>query len=179
MKLTEISIKRPVFATVIILALVVIGMVSYMSLDVDQYPNVEIPVVAVQVLYPGAAPEQVESKITKEVEDTVGVVAGVDHITSTVSEGVSTTIIQFTMDTNADAAAQSVRDKLGTLQAKLPDEAKTPTVLRFDPDDTPIMSIALTGNLSQRELTVLAEDLLEKRLQAVNGVAAVELKGAL
>ncbi|WP_373325555.1 efflux RND transporter permease subunit [Sporomusa paucivorans] len=179
MKLTEISIKRPVFATVIILALVVIGMVSYMSLDVDQYPSVEIPVVAVQVLYPGAAPEQVESKITKEVEDVVGVVAGVDHIMSTVSEGVSTTIIQFTMDTNADSAAQSVRDKLGTLQAKLPDEAKTPTVLRFDPDDTPIMSIALTGNLSQRELTVLAEDLLEKRLQAVNGVAAVELKGAL
>lgn len=179
MKLTEISIKRPVFATVVILALVVLGAVSYLSLDLDQYPNIEIPVVAVNVLYPGASPEQVETKVTQEVEEAVGKVAGVDHIMSTVSEGVSTTVIQFTMETNADAAAQSVRDQIGSLQANLPDEAKTPTVLRFDPDDTPIMSIALTGNLSQRELTVLAEDLITDRLQAINGVASVDVKGGL
>lgn len=179
MKLTEISIKRPVFATVIIMALVVLGLVSYMSLDVDQYPNVEMPVVAVTVLYPGASPEQVEAKVTQEVEEAVGEVAGVDHITSTVGEGSSTTVIQFTMETNVDAAAQNVRDKLGVLQAKLPQEAKAPIVSRFDPADTPIMSIALTGNLSQRELTVLAEDFITKRLKAVNGVASVDVKGGL
>lgn len=179
MKLTEISIKRPVFATVMILALVVLGLVSYMALDVDQYPNVEIPVVAVTVAYPGASPEQVESKVTQEVEEAVGEVAGVEHITSTVSEGLSTTVIQFTTETNADAAAQNVRDKLGSLQASLPQEAKAPVVLRFDPDDTPIMSIALTGDLSQRELTVLAEDVITKRIKAVNGVASVEVKGGL
>lgn len=179
MKLTEISIKRPVFATVIILALVILGLVSYASLSVDQYPSVEMPVVAVTVIYPGASPEQVESKITQKVEEAVGEVAGVDHITSTASEGASTTVIQFTMETNADAAAQNVRDKLGTLQASLPQEAKAPMITRFDPADTPIMSIALTGDLSQRELTVLAEDLITKRLKSVNGVASVEVKGGL
>jgi len=179
MKLTEISVKRPVFATVMILALVVVGLVSYISLAVDQYPSVEMPVVAVTVLYPGAAPEQVESKVTQAVEEAVSEVAGVEHVTSTVSEGVSTTVIQFTMETNADAAAQNVRDKLGGVQANLPEDAKAPIIARFDPSDTPIMSIALTGDVTQRELTVLAEDVITKRLKAVNGVASVEVKGGL
>ncbi|MDF2569228.1 MAG: acriflavin resistance protein [Sporomusa sp.] len=179
MKITEISIKRPVFATVIILALVVLGLVSYTSLNVDQYPSVETPIVAVTVLYPGASPEQVETKVTQHVEEAVSVVAGVEHVTSTISEGSSSTVIQFTMETNADAAAQDVRDKLGGLQAKLPEDAKAPIISRFDPTDTPIMSLALTGELSQRELTVLAEDILVKRLKAVNGVAAADIKGGL
>lgn len=179
MKLTEISIKRPVFATVIILALVVLGLVSYTKLNVDQYPSVEIPVVAVTVVYPGASPDQVETKITQEVEDAVSVVAGVEHVTSTVSEGVSATVIQFTTETNPDTAAQEVRDKLGALQATLPQDAKTPVISRFDPSDTPIMSVALTGNMSQHDLTVLAEDVLAKRLKAVNGVAAADSKGGV
>jgi len=179
MKLTEISIKRPVFATVIILALVVLGLVSYMSLNVDQYPNVEIPVVAVTVLYPGAAPEQIETQVTQKVEDVVSVVAGVDHVTSTVSEGSSVTVIQFTLETNADTAVQNVRDKVGSLSAILPTDAKAPVIARFDPDDTPIMSIALTGDISQREMTILAEDTLTKRIKAINGVAAVTVQGGL
>ncbi|MDU4960496.1 MAG: efflux RND transporter permease subunit [Sporomusaceae bacterium] len=179
MKLTEISIKRPVFATVMILALVVLGLASYLTLNVDEYPNVEIPVVAITVVYPGASPEQVESKVTLKVEEAVNVIAGVEHVTSTVSEGVSTTVIQFTSDTNADAAAQNVRDKLGSLQADLPDDAKTPVIARFDPDDTPVLSIALTGDMSQRELTVLAEDVIAKRLKTVGGVASVDIQGGL
>lgn len=179
MKLTEISIKRPVFATVIILALVVLGFVSYTKLNVDQYPSVEMPIVAVTVMYPGASPDQVESKVTQKVEDAVSVVSGVDHVTSTVSEGVSSTVIQFTAETNPDTAAQEVRDKLGGLQATLPQDAKSPVISRFDPSDTPIMSVALTGNMSQRDLTVLAEDVLVKRLKAVNGVAAADIKGGL
>ncbi|GMB00354.1 efflux RND transporter permease subunit [Pelosinus sp. IPA-1] len=179
MNITEISIKRPVFATVVIFALVVLGLFSYVSLSVDQYPSVEMPVVAVTVLYPGAAPEQVETKVTQKIEEAVSVVAGVDHVTSTVSEGSSITVIQFTMETNADAAAQNVRDKLGVVQATLPQDAKAPIVSRFDPTDTPIMSIALMGDLSQRELTVLADDLLTKRLKAVNGVASVTVQGGL
>ncbi|KYZ75329.1 acriflavin resistance protein [Anaerosporomusa subterranea] len=179
MKLTEISIKRPVFATVMILALVVLGLASYMSLNVDEYPSVEIPVVAVTVVYPGASPEQVESKVTLKVEEAVNVVAGVEHVTSTASEGISTTVIQFTSDTNADAAAQNVRDKLGSLQAELPDDAKAPIISRFDPSDTPVMSIALTGDMSQRELTIFAEDILTKRIKTVNGVASVDVQGGL
>ena len=179
MKLTAISIDRPVFATVIILALVVLGLVSYTSLSVDQYPSIDMPIVAVTVMYPGAAPEQVESKVTQKVEDAISVVAGVDHVTSTVSEGVSTTVIQFTMETNPDAAAQDVRDKLGVLQAQLPSDAKAPLVSRFDPADLPILSVALTGSMSQRELTVLAEEVIVKRLKAVGGVAAAEIKGGV
>lgn len=179
MKLTEISVKRPVFATVIILALVVLGSVGYLSLNVDQYPDVEIPVVAVTVAYPGASPEQVESKVTQKVEDAVSVVSGVEHVTSTVSEGVSATVIQFTAEINPDSAAQEVRDKVGVLQAVLPEDAKAPVISRFDPADTPIMSVALTGDMSRRELTVLAEDVLVKRLKAVNGVAAADIKGGL
>ncbi|EGO64925.1 efflux RND transporter permease subunit [Acetonema longum] len=179
MKITEISIKRPVFATVMIMALVVLGLASYLSLNVDEYPSVEIPVVAVTVIYPGASPEQVESKVTLEVEEAVSVISGVEHVTSTASEGVSTTVIQFTAETNADAAAQDVRDKLGSLQAELPEDAKTPVISRFDPSDTPILSIALSGDMSQRELTVLAEDVISKRLKTVNGVASVDVQGGL
>lgn len=179
MKITDISLKRPVFATVTILALVVLGLFSYISLNVDEYPDVEIPVVAVTVSYPGASPEQVKSKVTQKVEETVSVVPGVDHITSTVKEGSSTTVIQFTMETSAATAAQDVRDKVGRLQGVLPDDAEAPVVTRFDPSETPVASIALTGKASQRELTILAQDTVAERLEAVNGVAAVNVQGGL
>jgi hydrophobe/amphiphile efflux-1 (HAE1) family protein len=178
MILTDISLKRPVFATVTILALVVLGLFSYVSLNVDEYPNVEIPVVAVTVNYPGASPEQVESKVTQKVEETVSVVPGIDHVTSTVKEGVSTTVIQFTIETSAATAAQDVRDKVGRMQGVLPDEAELPIVTRFDPSDTAVASIAMTsGTLSPRELTIAANDIVVKRLEAINGVAAVNVTG--
>ncbi|MDF2633717.1 MAG: acriflavin resistance protein [Pelosinus sp.] len=179
MILTDISLKRPVFATVTILALVVLGLFSYISLNVDEYPNVEIPVVAVTVTYPGASPEQVESKITQKVEETVSVVPGIEHVTSTIKEGVSTTVIQFTIETSAATAAQDVRDKVGRMQGVLPDEADDPIVTRFDPSDTAVASIAITGNLSPRELTIIADDTIVKRLEAINGVAAVNVQGGI
>jgi len=176
MNLTEISLKRPVFATVTILALVVLGIFSYLSLNVDEYPNVEIPVVGVTVTYDGASPEQLESKVTKKVEEAVSAVAGVDHISSTVTEGKSVTIIEFTLETPAGTAAQDVRDKVGSI-ADLPEDAKTPVVSRFDPSATPIISITLTGNQSLRELTTLVNDVISKRLQSVAGVASVTVQG--
>lgn len=179
MKITEISLKRPVFATVMILALVVLGLFSYINLNVDEYPNVEIPVVAIRVSYPGASPEQVESKVTQKVEDAVSVIPGVDHISSTVKEGISTTVIQFTMETDPASAAQDVRDKLGRLQGSLPTDADTPIVSRYDPNDTAVASIALTGNISPRELTILANDIVAKRLESIDGVAAVNVQGGV
>jgi HAE1 family hydrophobic/amphiphilic exporter-1 len=178
MKLTEISLKRPVFATVTILALVVLGLFSYMSLNVDEYPSVEFPVVAVTVNYPGASPEQVEAKITQKVEETVSVVPGVEHITSTVKEGTSTTVIQFTMETSAATAAQDVRDKVGRLAGSLPQDADSPIVTRFDPTETPIASAVLTGNITPRELTILSED-ITKKLEAIGGVASVNVQGGV
>jgi len=179
MKITEISLKRPVFATVTILALVVLGLFSYMSLNVDEYPNVEIPVVAITVAYPGASPEQVASKITQKVEEAVSVVSGIEHITSTVKEGSSTTVIQFTMETSAATAAQDVRDKMGRMEDILPGDADSPIVVRYDPAATAVASFSLTGNLSPRELTVIASDIVAKRLEAINGVAAVNVQGGI
>jgi len=176
MNLTEISLKRPVFATVTILALVVLGIFSYMSLNVDEYPNVEIPVVGVTVTYDGASPEQIESKVTKKIEEAVSAVAGVEHISSTVTEGQSLTIIEFTLETGAATAAQDVRDKIGSI-SDLPDDAATPVVSRFDPSATPILSITMTGNQSLRELTTIINDLVSKRLEAVAGVASVTVQG--
>ncbi|HBS57990.1 MAG TPA: AcrB/AcrD/AcrF family protein, partial [Firmicutes bacterium] len=177
MKLTDISLKRPVFATVTILALVALGLFSYLALNVDEYPNVEIPIVAVTVAYPGASPEQVETKITQQVEEAVSVIPGVDHITSTVGEGISTTVIQFTLETYPADAAQDVRDKVGRIQGSLPQEVKAPTISRYDPTDTPVVSLALTGPVSQRELTVIGDNTVAKRLEAISGVAAVNLQG--
>ncbi|HWR57229.1 MAG TPA: efflux RND transporter permease subunit [Negativicutes bacterium] len=177
MKLTDISLKRPVFATVTILALVALGLFSYLALNVDEYPNVEIPIVAVTVAYPGASPEQVETKITQQVEEAVSVIPGVDHITSTVGEGISTTVIQFTLETSPADAAQDVRDKVGRIQGSLPQEVKAPTISRYDPTDTPVVSLALTGPVSQRELTVIGDNTVAKRLEAISGVAAVNLQG--
>jgi len=179
MKLTDISLKRPVFATVTILALVVLGLFSYLALNVDEYPNVEFPIVAVTVAYPGASPEQVETKITQQVEEAVSVIPGVEHVTSTVGEGVSTTVIQFTLETSPADAAQDVRDKIGRIQGSLPQEAKAPTIARFDPTDTPVVSLALTGPVSQRELTVIGDNTVARRLEAIGGVASVKLQGGV
>lgn len=177
MNLTEISLKRPVFATVIILALVVLGMFSYKSLNVDEYPDVEIPVVGITVTYNGASPEQIESKVTKKVEEAVSAVSGVEHISSTITEGQSLTIVEFTLETPAGTAAQDVRDKVGSIAGSLPDDAETPVISRFDPSATPIISLTITGDQSLRELTTIVEDLVTKRLEAVSGVASVTVKG--
>lgn len=177
MNLTEISLKRPVFATVIILALVVLGMFSYKSLNVDEYPNVEIPVVGITVTYNGASPEQIESKVTKKVEEAVSAVSGVEHISSTITEGQSLTIVEFTLETPAGTAAQDVRDKIGSIAGALPDDAETPVISRFDPSATPIISLTITGDQSLRELSTIVEDLVTKRLEAVSGVASVTVKG--
>lgn len=178
MILTEISLKRPVFATVIIMALVVLGIVSYRSLNVDEFPNVEIPVVGITVEYDGASPEQIESKVTKKVEEAVSAIAGVEHISSTITEGKSLTIIEFTLETSPATAAQDVRDKVGSVEGDLPTDITTPVISRFDPSATPIVSVALTGNKqSLRELTGIVNDLIDKRLQAVSGVASVTVTG--
>ncbi|WP_346354791.1 efflux RND transporter permease subunit [Azotosporobacter soli] len=178
MNLTSISLKRPVFATVIILALVVLGLFSYHSLDVDEYPNVEIPVVGITVKYNGASPEQIESKVTKKVEEAVSSVSGVDHISSTITEGQSLTIVEFTLETSPATAAQDVRDKIGSVVGELPTDSETPVISRFDPSATPIISLTLTGDQSLRELTTLVNDVISKRLETVGGVASVKIKGA-
>lgn len=179
MILTNISLKRPVFATVTILALIVMGLFSYMSLNVDEYPDVEFPYVSVQVSYPGASPEQVESKITQKVEEAISSVSGVEHITSTVREGISTTTIEFSLETSPATAAQDVRDKIGRLRGTLPQDADEPVIMRFDPAESPIASVVVTGNMSPREMTTMVNDVIKRRLEGIDGVGAVTVQGGL
>lgn len=179
MILTDISLKRPVFATVTILALIVLGVVSFFSLNIDDWPNVEFPYVTVMVTYKGAAPEQVESKIIQKVEEAVSSIAGVKHIYSTAREGVAYTTVEFTLETSAAAAAQDVRDKIGRIRGELPQDADEPVIMRFDPAETPIMSVVVTGKLSVREMTTLVDDVIKRRLETVYGVGQVTVQGGL
>lgn len=178
MLLTDISLKRPVFATVTILALIVVGVVSYLSLTVEEWPNVEFPNVTVVITYKGAGPDQVESKITQKVEEAVGSIAGVKHIYSTAKEGVSITSIEFTLETSPATAAQDVRDKIGQIRGDLPQDADEPVISRFDPTDAPVVSLAVTGGSSTRELTTLVNDVIKRRIETIDGVGAVNVQGS-
>ncbi|SMD09105.1 efflux RND transporter permease subunit [Sporomusa malonica] len=179
MILTSVSLKRPVFATVTILALITLGLVSYLSLNIDEWPDLEFPFVTVKVEYKGASPEQVDSKITQKVEEAISSVSGVKHITSSAREGVSITTIEFTLETLAATAAQDVRDKLGRIRGDLPQDADEPVIMRFDPAESPIVSVAVTGNMSIREMTNLVDDVIKRRLETINGVGSIEVTGKL
>ncbi|BBB90693.1 MAG TPA: efflux RND transporter permease subunit [Methylomusa anaerophila] len=179
MILADISLKRPVFATVTILALITLGFVSYLSLNIDEWPNVEFPFVTVQVVYTGAGPEQVDSKITQRVEEAVGSCSGVKHITSVAREGVSTTTVEFSLETNPATATQDVRDKIGRIRGDLPQDAEEPIIMRFDPTEEPVVSVAITGNQSIRELTKLNEDVIKRRLETISGVGSIDIQGGL
>ena len=178
MILTEISLKRPVLATVTILALVILGCVSYLSLNIDEWPDVEFPYVTVQVPYKGAAPEQVDSKVIQKIEEAVSSISGVKHIYSTAAEGVATTTVEFTLETSPNIAAQDVRDKIGRIRGELPADSDEPVIMRFDPSETPIVSIALTSDkLSIREMTTLVDDVIKRRLETISGVGAITVQG--
>lgn len=177
MFLTDVSLKRPVFATVIFIALMALGVVSYSGLPVDQFPDVDTPVVSVTIVQNGAAPDQIESKITKKVEDAVGQISGVQHVTSTITEGVSNTAISFELEKPSAEAVQDVKDKLSNIRGNLPRDIMEPIVAKYDTNAAPILSLAVTGPMSNRELSQLVEDNIAKKLQTINGVGAVNTYG--
>jgi len=176
--LTNLSLKRPVFATVTILALVALGIISYVGLNINDYPEVEFPYVSVTIVQKGASPEQVETKIAQKVEEAIGQISGVKHMYTTVREGVSTTVTEFSLETKPEVAAQDVRDKIGTIRGNLPTDAEEPVIARYDPSAMPIVSLAITGDLSVREMTTVVDDLIKKRLETINGVGTINISGA-
>ncbi len=178
MFLTDLSLKRPVFATVIILALVSLGLISYVGLNINDYPEVEFPYVVVTVVQQGASPEQVETKIARKLEEAIGQISGVKHIYTTAREGVATVVAEFSLETSPEVAAQDVRDKIGTIRGELPEDIDEPVIARFDPTAFPIISMALTGNITQKEMTGLVDDLVKKRLETIKGVGNITLYGA-
>ncbi|MEN9538620.1 MAG: hypothetical protein RLZZ126_855, partial [Pseudomonadota bacterium] len=180
---TRVSLNNPVFATMVMLALVVLGLFAYQRLQVDQFPAVDFPVVVVSTDYPGASPEVVESEVTKKIEEGVNSIAGINALTSRSYEGVSVVIIEFQLHVNGRKAAEDVREKVGSIRPNLRTEVKEPRVLRFDPASRSIWSVAVLpdpakGKLSAVELTNWADQVLKKRLENVRGVGSVSLVGA-
>ena len=179
---TRVSIKNPVLATMVMLAFVVLGVFAYQRLKVDQFPDVEFPVVVVQVEYPGASPEIVETEVTKKVEEAVNSIAGINQLYSRSYDSNAVVIIQFNLDIDGRKAAEDVREKVAAIRPLLRDEVEEPRVLRFDPASRPIYTLALTspdGSRSPVDLTTYADQVVKKRLENVRGVGSVTLVGAV
>jgi HAE1 family hydrophobic/amphiphilic exporter-1 len=178
-KLAEICIKRPVFASMLVLALVVIGATGYFGLGIDRYPSVDLPTINVRTNLPGAAPEEVESLLTQQIEEVVNTVDGIDELRSVSGPGSSIVIATFRLDRNLETAAQDVRDRVSTVVNRLPDDATVPVVQKFDNDSTPVLTLALSGERSLRELTELADKTVRVQLERTNGVGEVRVVGGL
>jgi HAE1 family hydrophobic/amphiphilic exporter-1 len=180
MFLSNLSIKRPVFATMMMLALVVLGLFSLRRLKLDDMPDVELPFVMIQVRYPGASTEAVERDVTKKIEEVVNPIEGVDRIESSSLEGNSTIFIQFTLGTRIMNAQADVRSALDAIRADLPVDIDPPVVSRFDFRQNPIVSLALSGQgWALRDLTRLATETISRRLETVDGVGSVTVVGGL
>ncbi|MCJ9669715.1 MULTISPECIES: efflux RND transporter permease subunit [unclassified Neorhizobium] len=178
MFLTRISIGHPVFATMMMVVLLVLGAFSYERLGVDQFPNVDVPVVVVTTTYPGATPETIETEVTRPVEEALNTISGLDEITSTSYEGRSVVIAQFKLEVESTTAAQDVRDKIAALEAELPEEADKPVVARFNPSDEPILSVAISSpSLGMPELTTIADQRVLRQLTTIAGVGQATLIG--
>src|SRR6478752_3800220 len=178
-KLAEICIRRPVFATMIVLALVVVGAAGRRKLGVDRFPSVDLPTVSVRTQLPGAAPEEVEALVTQQVEEVINTVDGISELRSVSGQGTSIVIATFKLDRNLESAAQDVRDRVATLGRHLPEDALPPVVQKFDNDSTPVISLALTADRSLREVTELADKTVRVQLERVSGVGEVQVVGGL
>ncbi len=179
MFLTRISVTHPVFATMMMVALLVMGAFSLQRLGLDQYPNVDVPVVVVVTSYPGATPETVETEVTRPVEDALNAIGGLDEVTSTSYEGRSVVVAKFKLEVQSSAAAQEVRDKIAAIEANFPKDAKKPVISRFDPAAEPVLSVAISStSLDVPALTTLADQRVVRQLTTVAGVGQATLVGA-
>ncbi len=177
--LAEICVRRPVFAVMLIAALVVAGVASYSQLGVDRFPEMDMPTIYVRTSYIGAAPEEVESEVTQPLEDAVATVAGIDELRSISSEGSSFLLITFDLDRDVDAASQDVRDAVSSVLNLLPPGIDPPVIKKQDVDSSPILSLAVSGPRDSRELYVLAERYVKNVIESARGVGTVEISGAM
>src|SRR5476649_2163631 len=175
--LAALCVKRPVFATVLILSLTVIGAFSFTKLGVDRFPKVDIPTITITTVQPGGAPEQIETEITDKIEEGVNTISGIDELRSISSEGISQVIIGFLLDKDTDVAAQEVRDHVNGILPLLPKTIQQPRVDRFDPDAAPVLSIALSATKPVRDITEYADKVLRRQLESVTGVGQVLVVG--
>ncbi|MFQ3581775.1 MAG: efflux RND transporter permease subunit [Chloracidobacterium sp.] len=178
-KLAEICIRRPVFAVMLILSLVVVGTASYFKLGVDRFPSVDLPTVNIRTALPGASPEEIETEISQRIEEAVNTVEGIDQLRSISGPGVSIVLVTFKLDRDIEAAAQDIRDRVNTVLRDLPEDALPPVVQKFDNDSTPVLSVALSADRPIRELTELADKIVKVRLERAGGVGEARVIGGL
>ena len=178
-KLAEICIKRPVFASMIILALVVVGAASYFKLGVDRFPKVDLPTISVRTDLPGASTEEVETQVSQKIEEVVNTVEGITELRSISGAGKSVIIVTFALSRNIDVAAQDVRDRVAAVLVKLPKDVKPPVIAKNDNDASPVMTVALSGNRSLRELTEMADKVVKVQVERSAGVGEVRMVGGL
>ncbi|MDB6075407.1 MAG: nolG [Verrucomicrobiaceae bacterium] len=176
--LAAISVKRPVFASVLVLVFVVVGVLGYTRLPVDRFPKVDFPSIMVLTRLDGATPKEIETEITDKIEEAVNTVSGIDELRSTSTEGISQVLIAFNLEKKVDVAAQEVRDRVNRILSTLPDKIDAPIVEKLDPDAEPIMSVSLVAEKPVREISEYADKVLRRQLESVAGVGQVTLLGA-
>ena len=177
MKLAELCIRRPVFATMLVMLFVVLGAVSYVRLGVDLYPNVDFPIASISTTLKGASVEEVETRVTKPIEEAVNQIQGIDELSSQTKEGLSRVLVQFQLERDGADAAQDVRDKVAIVMAQLPQDVDPPIVVKFDFDASPIMRIAVSGDRDPRELTEIARKRIKEDIETISGVGSVTIIG--
>jgi HAE1 family hydrophobic/amphiphilic exporter-1 len=175
--LASICVRRPVFATVFTLVFLVFGVVGYLCLGLDRFPKVDFPIITVTTRLPGSASEEVETEITDKIEEAVNTTSGIDELRSVSSEGISQVFITFVLEKDADIAAQEVRDKVNRALPDLPKGIEQPFVEKFDPDSTPVMTIAASAPASARDLTEYCDKVLRRQLESLPGVGQVTIVG--
>jgi len=177
--LAEICLRRPVFAVMLIMSLVVIGVVSYTKLGVDRFPAVDLPIVRVSTSLPGASPEEVETQITDVIEEAVNTIEGIEELRSVSGEGRSFVIITFALERDIDAATQDVRDRVASVLGDLPDDTDPPIITKSDNESSPVMTLAVSGPYSRRMLTDFADRIVKQQVERARGVGEVEVVGGL
>ena len=178
MFLSDLSIKRPIFASVMMLVLVTLGIFSYRQLAIDMFPDVEVPVLSIVTKYPGASPETVEREVSKRIEEAVNPIAGVKHVISTSRESVSTVVVEFNLEVKINEASQEARAKVNAIRGDLPQAIEEPIIQKLDFSAMPIVSLAVRSKaLSPQQLTTLVEKKVKRRFENVSGVGKVDLVG--
>lgn len=177
MYLAKVSINRPVFMTMVITVFLIFGIISYRSLNTNTTPEVEIPFITIMTIYPGAGPKEIETQISKKLEDAVATVSQIKKLESYSLDGVSIVVLEFELDKDVDVANQEIKDKVDEIVNELPDDAELPIVQKVDLQAFPIIDVVLSGDLSSKQLYELADKQLKDRFSQVKGVARVTLTG--
>jgi len=177
MSISELCIRRPVFTWVLVFVPVVLGIVSYFELSVDLFPKVDFPVISISAAFPGASAQEMESSVTKPIEEALNTISGIDELRSTTREGSCTVVVRFILEKNGDVGAQEARDKISSISRILPEGMETPLVNKFDLDAAPIITLGVSGNRDLQEVTEIAKHDIQELLQTVPGVGNVFLTG--